>query len=57
MERQKGSRSCRGDDELMDEKKLVYQQEITPGRRGEKIKHEELDMEFVRQSKAKLDRP
>jgi len=28
----------------------------TPGRRGEKIKQEELDKEFVRRSKAKADR-
>jgi hypothetical protein len=38
----------------MDEKRRVNQQEIkTPGRRGEKIKQEELDREFVRRSKLK----
>ena len=56
--KQQGSHSYRGNDELMDEKRLVYQQEMrTPGRRGEKIKQEELDREFVRLSKAKSDRP
>jgi hypothetical protein len=54
---QQASNSYRGDDELMDEKRRVDQQEMkTPGRRGEKIKQEELDREFVRRSKAKKDR-
>jgi hypothetical protein len=54
---QQASNSYRGDDELMDEKRWLYQLYInTPGRRGEKIKQEELDREFVRRSKAKKDR-
>jgi hypothetical protein len=45
--KQQESDSYRGDD----------QQEMrTPGRRGEKIKQEELDKEFVRRSKAKADK-
>ena len=52
--KQQASNSYRGDDELIDEKRRVNQQEIkTPGRRGEKIKQEELDREFVRRSKLK----
>jgi hypothetical protein len=52
--KQQGSNSYRGDDELMDEKRRVNQQQMrTPGRLGEKIKQEELDKEFVRRSKAK----
>jgi hypothetical protein len=52
--KQQTSNSYRGDDELMDEKRRVNQQEMkTPGRRGEKIKQEELDREFVRRSKLK----
>ena len=52
--KQQASNSYRGDDELMDEKRRVNQQEMkTPGRRGEKIKQEELDREFVRRSKLK----
>ncbi|MCI0559726.1 MAG: hypothetical protein MN733_14650 [Nitrososphaera sp.] len=36
-------------DELEDERKRVKQQAIrTPGRRGELIKHEEIDKEIVR---------
>jgi hypothetical protein len=55
--KQQASNSYRGDDELMDERRRVNQQEMrTPGRRGEKIKQEELDKEFVRRSKAKEDR-
>ena len=55
--KQQESDSYRGDDELVDEKRRVNQQEMrTPGRRGEKIKQEELDKEFVRRSKAKADR-
>lgn len=50
--KQQDSNSYRGDDELVDEKRRVNQQEMrTPGRRGEKIKQEELDKEFVRRSK------
>ena len=38
----------RGADELADEKREVNQQQMkTPGRRGEQIKQEELDKEFV----------
>jgi hypothetical protein len=52
--KQQASKSYRGDDELMDEKRRVNQQQMkTPGRRGEEIKQEELDREFVRRSKAK----
>jgi hypothetical protein len=52
--KQQASNSYRGDDELMDEKRRVNQQEMkTPGRRGEKMKQEELDREFVRRSKPK----
>jgi hypothetical protein len=52
--KQQDSNSYRGDDELVDEKRRVNQQEMrTPGRRGEKIKQEELDKEFVRRSKGK----
>ncbi|MDQ3840752.1 MAG: hypothetical protein M3297_15975 [Thermoproteota archaeon] len=55
--KQQASNSYRGDDELMDERRRVNQQEMrTPGRRGEKIKQEELNKEFVRRSKAKEDR-
>ncbi|HJY15709.1 MAG TPA: hypothetical protein VJ225_06720 [Nitrososphaeraceae archaeon] len=55
--KQQASKSYRGDDELMDEKRRVNQQQMkTPGRRGEEIKQEELDREFVRRSKAKEDR-
>jgi hypothetical protein len=44
----------RGDDELADERRSVNQQGMrTPGRRGEEIKQEELDREFVRRSKGK----
>jgi hypothetical protein len=52
--KQQESDSCRGDNELADERRKVNQQEMrTPGRRGEKIKQEELDKEFVRRSKEK----
>ena len=52
--KQQAGNSYRGDDELMDEKRRVNQQEMkTPGRRGERIKQEELDREFVRRSKLK----
>jgi hypothetical protein len=48
--------SYRGDDELIDEKRRVNQQELrTPGRRGEEIKQEELDKEFVRRSMTKKE--
>lgn len=52
--KQQDSSSYRGDDELNDEKRRVNQQELkTPGRRGEKIKQEELDKEFSRRSTEK----
>ncbi len=52
--KQQQSDSYRGDDELADERRSVNQQgSRTPGRRGEKIKQEELDKEFVRRSKGK----
>jgi hypothetical protein len=52
--KQQDSSSYRGNDELNDEKRRVNQQELkTPGRRGEKIKQEELDKEFSRRSTEK----
>jgi hypothetical protein len=40
-----------GSDELSDEMMMVKQQElITPGRRGEQIKHEEISKEILRRS-------
>jgi len=46
--------SYRGADELVNEKTEVNQQQMkTPGRRGEEIKQEELDKEFVRRSMIK----
>jgi hypothetical protein len=39
---------------LADERRSVNQQGMrTPGRRGEKIKQEELDKEYVRRSRGK----
>jgi hypothetical protein len=38
-----------GPDELIEERKKVNQQQMkTPGRRGETIKQEEIDKEFIR---------
>jgi hypothetical protein len=55
--KQQDSNTFRGDDELNDEKRRVNQQEMkTPGRRGEKIKQEELDREFSRRSMEKEKR-
>jgi hypothetical protein len=55
--KQQDSNTFRGDDELNDEKRKVNQQEMkTPGRRGEKIKQEELDREFSRRSMEKVKR-
>ena len=52
--KQQESDSYRGDNELADERRKVNQQGMrTPGRRGEEIKQEELDKEFVRRSKEK----
>ena len=54
--KQQDSDTYRGDDELIDEKRRVNQQEMkTPGRRGEKIKQEELDKEFARRSTDKKE--
>ena len=55
--KQQGSNSYRGHDELNDEKRRVNQQELkTPGRKGEKIKQEELDREFSRRSMIKKEK-
>ena len=55
--KQQDSNTFRGDDELNDEKRRVNQQEMkTPGRRGEKIKQEELDREFSRRSIIKKEK-
>jgi hypothetical protein len=55
--KQQDSNTFRGNDELNDEKRRVNQQEMkTPGRRGEKIKQEELDREFSRRSMEKRKR-
>ena len=46
----------RGNDELANERREVTQQQMkTPGRRGEKIKQEEIDKEIVRRSMIKSD--
>ena len=46
--KQQNGHGYRGADELADEKREVSQQQMkTPGRRGEQIKQEELDKEFV----------
>ena len=55
--KQQYSNTFRGDDDLIDEKRRVNQQEMkTPGRRGEKIKQEELDREFSRRSMIKKEK-
>ena len=47
----------RGNNELVEERVKVNQQEQkTPGRRGEKIKQEEIDKEIVRRDKIKNKR-
>ncbi|MFY9869629.1 MAG: hypothetical protein WAK17_07920 [Candidatus Nitrosopolaris sp.] len=47
----------RGNNELVEERVKVNQQERkTPGRRGEKIKQEEIDKEIVRRDKIKNKR-
>jgi hypothetical protein len=52
--KQQESDSYRRDNELADERRSVNQQGMrTPGRRGEEIKQEELDKEYVRRSKGK----
>ena len=55
--KQQDPHSYRGYDELADERRNINQQEMkTPGRRGEKIKHEEIDKEMVRRDKIKQKR-
>jgi len=50
--KQKDTRSTK--DELVEERVRVNQQQMkTPGRRGEKIKQEEIDKEIVRRDKIK----
>lgn len=52
--KQKDTYSYRENDELYEERVKVNQQEKkTPGRRGEKIKQEEIDKEIVRRDKMK----
>jgi phage-related protein len=47
--RQSGLNNYYGIDELLEERKQVNQQQMkTPGRRGETIKHEEIDREISR---------
>jgi hypothetical protein len=47
--RQAGLNNYYGIDELLEERKQVNQQQMkTPGRRGEAIKHEEIDREISR---------
>jgi hypothetical protein len=47
--RQSGLNNYYGIDELLEERKQVNQQQMkTPGRRGEAIKHEEIDREISR---------
>ena len=47
----------RGNNELVEERVKVNQQQLkTPGRRGEKIKQEEIDKEIVRRDKVKNNR-
>jgi hypothetical protein len=55
--KQQNIHSYHGDDELADERRNINQQEMkTPGRRGEKIKHEEIDKEMVRRDKIKQNK-
>lgn len=52
----KKKKQDRGRDELEEERKKVKQQGMkTPGRRGEQIKHEEIDKEILRRYRLKLD--
>lgn len=47
-------RELKGDSELEDERKKVKHQGMkTPGRRGEQIKHEEIDREIIRRHSSK----
>ena len=55
--KQQDPHSYLGYDELADERRNINQQEMkTPGRRGEKIKHEEIDKEMVRRDKINRDK-
>ena len=50
--RQRGFNNYFGIDELLEERRQVNQQQMkTPGRRGEIIKHEEIDKEILRRLK------
>jgi hypothetical protein len=50
--RQHGINNYYGIDELLEERRQVNQQQMkTPGRRGELIKHEEIDKEILRRLK------
>ena len=56
--KQQDSGNYNGKDELAQERIQVKQQEMkTPGRRGEKIKHEEIDKEILRRVKMKQKKP
>jgi hypothetical protein len=51
--RQHGINNYYGIDELSEERKQVNQQQMkTPGRKGELIKHEEIDKEILRRLKS-----
>lgn len=51
--RQHGINNYFGIDELLEERRQVNQQQMkTPGRRGEVIKHEEIDKEILRRLKS-----
>ena len=53
--RQHGINNYFGIDELVEERRQVNQQQMkTPGRRGEIIKHEEIDKEILRRLKKKV---
>jgi hypothetical protein len=55
--KQQDTRSYGLKDELVEERVKVKQQQMkTPGRRGEKIKQEEIDKEIVRRDKMKGER-
>ena len=55
--KQRNTNSFHGYDELADERRNINQQVMkTPGRRGEKIKNEEIDKEMVRRDKIKRNK-
>ena len=55
--KQQSSSSYHGYDELADERRNINQQGMkTPGRRGEKIKNEEIDKEMIRRDKIKQNK-